>query len=83
MENTEIMTNEAVENVVETAMENVTPKGHSTLTVVKYGIGSALTVLVWEFVVKPVGRKIKKAIQDHKAETNVTEINEVYEEVDE
>lgn len=63
IENNDIITTEAIEEITEDA-----PTGKSGLkTAAKVGVIGAVSIAAWEFAVKPLGRKIKGLINKRKA----------------
>lgn len=63
METNDIITTEAIEEITEAV-----PAGKNGLkTVAKVGVIGAASVAAWEFLVKPVCRKVKTAVAGRKA----------------
>ncbi len=63
IENNDIITTEAIEEITEDV-----PTGKSGLkTAAKVGVIGAVSIAAWEFAVKPLGRKIKGLINKRKA----------------
>lgn len=63
METNDIITTEAIEEITEAV-----PTGKSGLkTAAKVGVIGAVSIAAWEFVVKPLGRKVKGLINKKKA----------------
>lgn len=63
IENNDIITTEAIEEITEDV-----PTGKSGLkTAAKVGVIGAVSIVAWEFAVKPLGRKIKGLINKRKA----------------
>ena len=63
METNDIITTEAIEEITEAV-----PTGKNGLnTVAKVGVIGAASVAAWEFLVKPVCRKVKTAVAGKKA----------------